>query len=262
AADTTSDSVKLFNCAQIAYPDLFPAHRATLSSTSWHYRFYSETDVYAGVNTDNHNVYVLGGPFGHESPTLIDTLPNLLAVARNEMPEGALLSWPFMPFSVLPRIPRDYGCRGTSNLVKGARDDSCESPAQHYAGLNLAPTTKDLYVYASGPGKIVFAKADGKDSGDRGCNHGFGNTLIIRHNDKLYTMYAHLKNDSMRKAFCETSPNEDCIWKVNDNVESRHQKLGEMGQTGNVTGPHVHLYFEVKTHGGLGDSTGSNFVYT
>ncbi|MGG7055468.1 DUF1566 domain-containing protein [Nitrosomonas sp. ANs5] len=69
-------------------PDLFTQHRATLSSPPWLYRFYPETGVYAGVNTDNHNVYVLGGAFGNEIPVFIDTLASLLAMARNEMQDG------------------------------------------------------------------------------------------------------------------------------------------------------------------------------
>jgi hypothetical protein len=87
AANTASDTEMLLNWAESVRPDLFTPHRATIISSPWLYRFYSGTGIYAGVNTDNHYVYVLGGPFGNVSPTVIDTLPNLLAVAQNDIEE-------------------------------------------------------------------------------------------------------------------------------------------------------------------------------
>ncbi len=51
------------------------------------------------------------------------------------------------------------------------------------------------------------------------------------------------------KARCTPSDTDDCIWKIGDNVNI-NEKLAEMGQTGEVTGPHFH--FEVNNNGGFG----------
>ncbi|MDP1551033.1 MAG: hypothetical protein Q8L97_12895 [Nitrosomonas sp.] len=83
AADTTSDTDTLLNWAENNYPTYFPTHQTTQSIAPWLFRFYPETNVYAGVNTNDNGVYVFGGPWGNTSPTYIDSLSNLLLVANN-----------------------------------------------------------------------------------------------------------------------------------------------------------------------------------
>ncbi len=82
AADTASDTEVLLNWAENNYPQYFPSHQATQSVNPWLYRYYPETGIYAGVNLTDNNVYVLGGPWG-DTPTVIDTLPNLFALASS-----------------------------------------------------------------------------------------------------------------------------------------------------------------------------------
>ena len=83
SANTASDTDKLLNWAENYYPLYFPAHQTTQSIEPWLFRFYPETNVYAGVNTSNNGVYVFGGPWGNVNPTYIDSLPNLLATTQN-----------------------------------------------------------------------------------------------------------------------------------------------------------------------------------
>ncbi len=83
AADTTSDSDTLLNWAENNYPTYFPTHQTTQSTAPWLFRFYPETNVYAGVNTNDNGVYVFGGPWGNVNPTYIDSLSNLLLAANN-----------------------------------------------------------------------------------------------------------------------------------------------------------------------------------
>ena len=71
----------IFDWAQQAYPQHFPSSRPTLVSGPWRYRHWPETGVYAGERDDE--IYVLGGPWGSESPTYIDTAANVLAQARD-----------------------------------------------------------------------------------------------------------------------------------------------------------------------------------
>jgi murein DD-endopeptidase MepM/ murein hydrolase activator NlpD len=64
---------------------------------------------------------------------------------------------------------------------------------------------------------------------------GYGNTVRIRHDRDLTTMYAHLAGASVR---------------VGERVE-RGQRIGTAGCTGSCTGPHLH--FEVKLRGKVVD---------
>lgn len=77
ASSATNNEIEtLFNLAENQFPTLFPNHQATQIISPWTFRYYPSTGIYAGVR--NNDVYVLGGPWGTDSPTFIDTLPNLL----------------------------------------------------------------------------------------------------------------------------------------------------------------------------------------
>ncbi|MCW5618368.1 MAG: hypothetical protein KIS65_04035 [Nitrosomonas sp.] len=73
---TTSQIETLFNWAENTFPELFPDHQITQMVDPWAFRHYPATGIYAGVKNDE--VFVLGGPWGTDNPTFIDTLPNLL----------------------------------------------------------------------------------------------------------------------------------------------------------------------------------------
>jgi alpha-tubulin suppressor-like RCC1 family protein len=83
SADTASDTDTLLNWAESNYPTYFPTHQTTQSITPWLFRFYPDTNVYAGVNTNNNGVYVFGGPWGNVNPTYIDSLSNLLTTTNS-----------------------------------------------------------------------------------------------------------------------------------------------------------------------------------
>lgn len=135
----------------------------------------------------------------------------------------------------LPTVTQDYSC------------GSCFVDGQHHTGLDLVPTTSDVGIYASKAGTIVSNMTETEcTTGDKDCNHGFGNTIIIEHGDSGYfSQYSHLKPGSVQKTSGTVTTGE---------------KIAEMGETGNVSGPHLH--FELKNHGGLTDSTGTFFGYT
>ncbi|MBF0448572.1 MAG: peptidoglycan DD-metalloendopeptidase family protein [Magnetococcales bacterium] len=78
-------------------------------------------------------------------------------------------------------------------------------------------------VRASGKGRVIFA-------GTRG---GFGNLVLVRHNDKYTTAYAHLSRIAKG---------------VRGGTQvSQGQVIGSVGMTGTATGPHLH--YEVRIHG-------------
>lgn len=82
AADLAGDTERLLNWAETTFPQYFPSHQGTQSIEPWLFRFYPESQIYAGVNKSDNNVYVLGGAFGG-SPTQIDSLANLMAQVNN-----------------------------------------------------------------------------------------------------------------------------------------------------------------------------------
>ena len=86
-ADRAADIEKLFILAEDAYPDYYsPSPAATQTFNQWIYRYYSETDIYAGVNMEN-QVYVVGGVFGR-NPVYVGQLDALLN-PQNECSESA-----------------------------------------------------------------------------------------------------------------------------------------------------------------------------
>lgn len=88
---------------------------------------------------------------------------------------------------------------------------------QHH-GMDIAADMKTP-VYAMAPGKVLYA-------GDR--LKGYGNVVIVRHDEDTVTLYAH--NDSLKVK-------EQAPVKAN-------QVIALLGNTGRSTGPHLH--FEVR----------------
>lgn len=72
-------------------------------------------------------------------------------------------------------------------------------------------------VKAADSGHVILAQS--------GYNNGYGNHVIIDHGNGFVSLYAHLNSFYVR---------------VGENV-SRGQQIGTVGNTGNSTGPHLHL---------------------
>lgn len=70
----------------------------------------------------------------------------------------------------------------------------------------------------------VLSTANGKVVRVQYTKYGYGNNIIIEHSNKYKTLYAHLKNISV---------------KVNQNIK-RGQVIGYSGNTGTSTSPHLH----------------------
>ena len=58
--------------------------------------------------------------------------------------------------------------------------------------------------------------------------HGYGNLIVIEHNNEWATLYSHLNSITVKEG---------------ETVE-RGTKIGTMGRTGHATG--VHLHFEIR----------------
>ncbi len=77
-------------------------------------------------------------------------------------------------------------------------------------------------IYAAAGGTVIISK------NDDGWNGGYGNYVVIKHNNGAQTLYAHL--DKVGVSYGESV--------------SQGSQIGTMGNTGKSTGPHLH--FEVR----------------
>lgn len=102
----------------------------------------------------------------------------------------------------------------------GMRRHPIHGDVRLHTGLDLAAPI-GTPVSAAAPGRVVAA-------GSRG---GYGLTVDLDHGDGLLTRYAHL----------------DRIEVARGDRLAAGQRLGTVGMTGTVTGPHLHL--EVREHG-------------
>lgn len=123
------------------------------------------------------------------------------------LPEGGKFSYP-LPRSY--RLSSDFGNR--VDPITGRK-------GAFHQGIDFAAPS-GTNVLAAGSGRVLVAEWYG----------GYGNTVIIDHGDGYWTLYAHMRNNSISV-------------KVGDSVTTG-DKLGEVGTTGRSTGNHLH--FEVR----------------
>ena len=96
-------------------------------------------------------------------------------------------------------------------------------------GIDLVGTGYTLdYITAHSEGTVVSVRNNYKTNDKTGCS--YGNYVKIKHNNGYYTLYAHMKYNSI-------------IVKVGQKV-SKGQIIGYMGNTGHSFGAHLH--FEVR----------------
>jgi len=85
-------------------------------------------------------------------------------------------------------------------------------------GVDLA-NKKGTNILAAEKGVVVYT--------GRGF-HGYGNLIVVEHNDEWATLYSHLSKITAKEG----------------QAVARGEKIGEMGRTGHATG--VHLHFEIR----------------
>lgn len=99
----------------------------------------------------------------------------------------------------------------------GKRLDPFTKKETFHGGLDMA-AKQGSAVFSSMEGEVSFVGSQG----------GYGNLVIIKHNLGYETRYGHLLNFSV---------------KLGQKVK-KGEKIGEVGQTGRATGPHLH--FEIR----------------
>ncbi|MGN0573794.1 MAG: murein hydrolase activator EnvC family protein [Acutalibacteraceae bacterium] len=114
--------------------------------------------------------------------------------------------------------------KGDTRITAGYPAYSDGSP--HW-GIDIVKSdgnTRGEPFYAAQGGEVIIAKNDGN------WNSGFGNYCVIDHGDGTQTLYAHSDN----------------ILVSVGQVVKKGEKIGIIGATGNVTGPHLHFEVRVK----------------
>lgn len=142
----------------------------------------------------------------------------LLAIVRQENAKNAELAR-LMANSTykggrlgLPLAPGSF--RYTSGF--GVRKDPFTGRSAGHNGLDMA-APKGTPIYAAEAGVVVYA----------GYYSGFGNTVMIKHNEQITTLYAHIREGGIKV-------------KVGQKV-AKGTKIAEVGSTGRSTGNHLHF---------------------
>jgi len=98
----------------------------------------------------------------------------------------------------------------------GMRTDPFTGRSAGHNGVDMA-APKGTTIMAAERGVVIFA----------GYSNGFGNTVMIKHNSEITTLYGHIREGGIKVS-------------VGQAVE-RGQKIAEVGSTGRSTGNHVHF---------------------
>lgn len=123
---------------------------------------------------------------------------------------GAVITSGSWPAPGVTRISSPYGYR--IHPIFGTR--------KMHTGIDIAgPMGSSITSYDDG--KVIFS----------GWQNGYGNTVMVQHNDGKVTLYAH---------------NSQNMVKVGQTVK-KGQLIAKMGSTGNSTGSHLH--FEIRING-------------
>ena len=115
-------------------------------------------------------------------------------------------------------IPIDAPVTVTSEF--GWRTHPITGEQNYHNGIDLVNNNPNTPIYASADGEVIVA-------GDANYFDWYGNWVVIKHSDGLYTGYAHLSRVDVSKGSTVT----------------QGQQIGLMGTTGPSTGEHLHFQF-------------------
>ncbi len=110
--------------------------------------------------------------------------------------------------------------RGAVTSGFGPRVDPITGGEVFHKGIDIDGAREER-VLAAAAGEVVFS----------GSMHGYGTVVMIDHDDRLITVYAHLSR---------------AIVRLEDEV-TKGQTIGYVGMTGRTNGSHLH--FEVRSRG-------------
>ena len=117
------------------------------------------------------------------------------------------------PIITKPKSKLALPLNGTVTSEFGLRD------GRPHKGIDIAADKGDP-IHAALKGKVVYS----------GTQRGYGNVIILEHDDNTMTVYAH---------------NEANLVRLGEMV-SKGQPIATVGQTGTATGPHLHFEYRIK----------------
>ena len=95
-------------------------------------------------------------------------------------------------------------------------------------GIDISGTPWGSNIYAANEGVVVYVSSGCPNNGSypNSCGGGYGNWVVIQHENNIYTVYAHMLNSIPVK--------------VGQTVK-RGDVVGYMGNSGQSTGTHLHF---------------------
>jgi murein DD-endopeptidase MepM/ murein hydrolase activator NlpD len=128
---------------------------------------------------------------------------------------------------IFARATQSIKIEDLQHLTWPVPDKTINTPfTGEHSGIDIEGETGDP-ITAAASGVVRFAGDDGD---------GYGLKVVIRHDDKVSTLYSHLADITVKKGRVE-----------------RGEKIGTVGCTGSCSGDHLH--FEVRTNGTPTDPT-------
>jgi murein DD-endopeptidase MepM/ murein hydrolase activator NlpD len=162
------------------------------------------------------NLYRIGLKYG----VTVDELKEWNGLSDINIREGQVLVLMYIPFSTPDRQPEQVPIIGKKAIMpvdngKVFSEFGMRNKRLH-KGIDLG-SPPGTPIYAVLPGTVIFA----------GRQRGYGNVVIIQHDESIITVYAH--NESNRVS-------------VNDRV-TQGQIIATVGNTGNTRAYHVHFEY-------------------
>lgn len=108
----------------------------------------------------------------------------------------------------------DLPVKGIVTSKVGIRHDPIDGSLRRHSGIDIA-IPEGTPVTPIAAGKVLYS----------GQQHGYGNMVIVRHDDGMITIYAH--------------HSRNCV-KTGDRV-NKSTRIAYSGSTGRSTGPHLHF---------------------
>ncbi len=172
----------------------------------------STNEIYSYNDLDSKSGLIVGQsiiiPDGEKGFALPVTTKIVRALNGMIVPEDPLI----VNVSSLPSYPDYYSCPTTGVLTQGLHGRN---------SVDIA-TPVGTPLLASASGVVTISKSNGT------WNGGYGNFVVISHDNGTQTLYAHMKNSIV----------------IQGDVVKKGQKIGYVGISGMTTGPHVH--FEIR----------------
>lgn len=165
------------------------------------------------LNEEQNNTVLEGGIGGGEDET--NLVANEVIETSSDEEEMPLTQMEIDANEIKQNYSLILPLRGTVTSRFGPRTPT-EIVSANHAGIDIGVNEGTVFI-ASMEGTVTSVSSQG----------GYGNHVYIQNGDVI-TLYAHCKTIYVKKG---------------DKI-SQGQKIGEVGQTGNATGPHLH--FEIR----------------